>query len=158
MVDSKDTNGITDFLITLRDDAPKSTPGALLTRITTSVDPVQSPPQVSPVIGKIGIYTPLDSSRSGEIGFLLNRSYHRKGLVSEALSAMLEYLFEHRDVETITTDVDPRNEACIGILEKHGFVLTGMATRTWQIGNEWVDSEYRTLTKCSWEKTRCSGS
>ena len=158
MVDSKDMNGITDFVITLREDAPTSSPRAVLTRSTTSADPVQSLAQVSPVIGKIGIYAPLDSSRSGEIGFLLNRSYHRKGLVSEALSAMLGYLFEHRDVETITTDVDPRNEACIGILQKHGFVLTGRAPRTWQIGNEWVDSEYRTLTRCRWEKNRLKGS
>jgi RimJ/RimL family protein N-acetyltransferase len=159
MVNSKDTNGITDFVITIRDDASTSTPRALLTRTTTPVDPVQPLiPQDSPAIGKIGIYAPLDSSKSGEIGFLLNPSYHRRGLVSEALSAMLSFLFEHRGVETITTDVDPRNEACIGILEKHGFVLIGRAKRTWQIGSEWVNSEYRTLTRCRWEKNRESGS
>jgi RimJ/RimL family protein N-acetyltransferase len=158
MVDSKDTNGVTDFVITLRDEGSTATPRALLTCTTTSIDPVQSLTQVNPVIGKIGIHAPLDSSRCGEIGFLLNRSYHRRGLVSEALSAMLDYLFEHKDVETITTDMDPRNEACIGILEKYGFVLEGRTQLTWQIGNQWVDSEYRTLTRGRWEKNQGSGS
>lgn len=52
----------------------------------------------------------------------------------------------------ITTDVDPRNEASIGVLEKFGFVLTGRAERTWEVGEGgWVGSEYRVLTREAWE-------
>jgi RimJ/RimL family protein N-acetyltransferase len=152
MVDSQETNGITDFIIVLRDHAQ----GSLSTSGTTAISDASTlvhPERGSErVIGKIGIYAPLDQSRSGEIGFLLNRSYHRRGLVSEALSAVIDYLFKERGVEAITTDVDPRNGASIGILQKHGFELTGTAEKTWEIGGEWVDSEFRTLTKHGWSK------
>jgi [ribosomal protein S5]-alanine N-acetyltransferase len=158
MVDSREMNGLTDFVILLRDDTPDSTSTSRLTTTSTAINPVKTrEPDTGPVIGKIGIYTPLGTSKSGEIGFLLNRSYHRRGLVSEALSAVLGYLFEQKGVQTITTDVDPRNGASIGILEKHGFVLTGTAPRTLEIGGEWVDSEYRALTKGSWESKRRTG-
>lgn len=158
MVDSRETNGLTDFVILLQDDTQQSTSAPRPTTTSTAANPVDTQePDIRPVIGKIGIYAPLDVSKSGEIGFLLNGSYHRRGLVSEALSAVLEYLFEQKGVETITTDVDPRNEASIGILEKHGFVLTGRAPRTLEIGGQWVDSEYRTLTKSSWESKHRSG-
>jgi [ribosomal protein S5]-alanine N-acetyltransferase len=143
MVNSKETNGITDFVITLKDAAPQSTS-------KLSLDPARLPELHSGmVIGKIGIYAPLDS-KSGELGFMLNRGYHRRGLVSEALSVVLDYLFEQVGVEAISTDVDPRNEASIGILEKYGFVFTGSAEKTFEIGGEWVDSEFRTLTKQAW--------
>jgi RimJ/RimL family protein N-acetyltransferase len=152
MVDSRETNGLTDFVMLLQDDTPQSTSALRPPTTSTAVNPVDTQePDIRPVIGKIGIYAPLNTSKSGEIGFLLNRSYHRRGLVSEALSAVLEYLFEQKGLETITTDVDPRNEASIGILEKHGFVLTGRVPRTLEIGGQWVDSEYRTLAKSSWE-------
>ncbi len=82
---------------------------------------------------------------------MLSRTYHRRGLASEALAAVLEYLFEERGVEGITTDVDPRNEASGGVLEKHGFAVTGRGERTWEIGGVWVDSEYRGLRRQGWE-------
>ena len=147
MVNSQETNGITDFVIILRNNSP------------TPTDSFKSRERsAAPVIGKIGIYAPLDSSGTGEIGFLLNRSYHRNGLVSEALLAVLGYLFEQKGVKSINTDVDPRNRASIGILEKHGFELTGGAERTMEIGGEWLDSEYRTLTRSRWERMQQSGS
>jgi RimJ/RimL family protein N-acetyltransferase len=159
MVKSEETNGITDFVILLRDGAPESISTPQFGNAPATTDAVEpSHPNASPVIGKIGIYAPVDSSKSGEIGFLLRRSHQRKGLVSEALSAVIGYLFEQRGVEAITTDVDPRNGASIGILEKFGFVLTGRAKRTFEIGGEWVDSEFRTLMKSGWESRQRNGS
>lgn len=61
--------GLTDFIICLKDPS--------------------LPDQITP-IGKIGIYSPLPSN---EIGFLITRAHWHKGLAYEALSNMLEYLF-----------------------------------------------------------------
>ena len=158
MIDSKETNGITDFVITLheedKDDGAPRSANRSPTMNTTTGESNDRHSTSNPVIGKIGVYRALDSSRSGEISFMLNRSYQRRGLVSEALSAVLDYLFEHKGVEAITTDVDPRNEASIGISEKHGFVLTGTAEMTLEIGGSWMDSEYRTLNREGWERRR----
>ena len=158
MVDSKKTNGITDFVITLRDNAPPYLSTSQPKHVEIENDPIElSKTNNSPVVGKIGIYAPLDACKSGEIGFLLNRSYQGRGFGSEVLTAVLHYLFEQKGVETITTDVDPRNGACISLLKKHGFVLTGHTKESYRIGEEWVDSEYRTLTRSGWDTMKTRG-
>lgn len=151
MVNSKKTNGITDFVITPRDNAPSYLSTSQPKHVQIETVPIElSKTNVSPVIGKIGIYAPLDACKSGEIGFLLNRSYQGRGFGSEALTAVLHYLFEQKGVETITTDVNPRNGVCISLLKKHVFVLMGIAKESYRIGEEWVDSEYRTLSRTGW--------
>jgi RimJ/RimL family protein N-acetyltransferase len=46
----------------------------------------------------------------------------------------------------LTADVDPRNLSSIRLLERHGFVETGRANGTWQVGDELCDSVYFRLT------------
>jgi RimJ/RimL family protein N-acetyltransferase len=42
----------------------------------------------------------------------------------------------------LTADVDPRNLSSLALLKRNGFVETGRATGTWQIGAELCDSIY----------------
>ena len=97
-------------------------------------------------IGKIGIWSGM------EIGFMVARTHWRRGLVSEALEAVLPILFAHPGIETIFADVDPRNEASIGILKKFGFLETGRRERTFEIGGVWMDSVDFALTKEAWKR------
>jgi [ribosomal protein S5]-alanine N-acetyltransferase len=101
-----------------------------------------------PAIGKIGVYVP----GSEEIGFLLARKYWGRGLAREALKAMLWYLFESKDFEQITADVDPRNQQCLKLLAKVGLEVYNRKERTWQIGEEWCDSVYLRLRKEDWKQ------
>lgn len=126
MIANKSHNGVTDFIV---------------------VDILASP---AVPIGKIGIWTSSAPHTSGEIGFLLCRSYWGKGLISEALTTLLEHFFTKTTYETITADVDPNNAACLGLLNKFGFVVTGTAKRTFQLGEVWVDSVYLELQKETW--------
>ena len=71
-------------------------------------------PDMAP-IGKIGVW------QGDEIGFLLAREQWGKGLAKEALNGILPYLFGERKFEALTADIDPRNLASRGILEKMGF-------------------------------------
>lgn len=88
------------------------------------------------VVGKVGFY------RLPEIGFILRRDLWGRGLVSEAASAVIEHVFQMRDVEELQADVDPRNVASIRVLERLGFVETGRAERTYCIDGAWTDSIY----------------
>ena len=103
-------------------------------------------PDLKP-IGKIGVWS------GDEIGFLLSRSQWHKGLASEALNKILPYLFDERHLEAITADIDPRNEASLGILKKFGFVVERFQKNTLQVGDEWVDSVYLRLTKERWRES-----
>jgi ribosomal-protein-alanine N-acetyltransferase len=99
-------------------------------------------------IGKIGIW------QDSEIGFMIAREYWRKGIVSEALGAVLPYYFEELGYENITADIDPRNEGSENILTKFGFVVVGRREKTWEIGGVWVDSLDLELKKEKWKKTQ----
>jgi RimJ/RimL family protein N-acetyltransferase len=87
------------------------------------------------VIGKAGLWD------NREIGFIFARHVWGRGLARTAVEAVIERA-RARGVERILAEVDPRNAASIGLLTRVGFVKTGEATATAQIGEEWVDSVY----------------
>ncbi|QDS73169.1 hypothetical protein FKW77_002206 [Venturia effusa] len=96
-------------------------------------------------IGKVGIWTPshtndLAEPPGGEIGFLLAREHHRKGFMTEALTAVLPYFVNQLGYERITADVDPKNDASIDLLMKLGFRVIGRREKTFEINGEWMDS------------------
>ena len=85
----------------------------------------------------------------GEVGFLLHADYWRKGIVTEAMSAIIPYLFETTDLDTLTADADPNNTASVGLLTSLGFVETHRAQNTFCIGGVWSDSVYFALQRPS---------
>ena len=88
------------------------------------------------ILGKTGCW------RLPEVGFILVRDAWGKGFASEALSAYLDRRRTIGAPAVITADVDPRNEASLRLLHRHGFVETGRAARTWNVGGVWCDSIY----------------
>ena len=93
------------------------------------------------VIGKAGCH------RLPEIGFILDPDCWGKGLAREALEAVIRHIFATRLVETLIADVDPRNHASLGLLDRLGFRETGRAKGTWTIGEEVCDSVYLALPR-----------
>ena len=90
-------------------------------------------------IGKLGCF------QLPEIGFNLARDHWGQGLASEAMAAFLDRRRVMGEPRRLTADVDPRNTASLKLLTRHGFVETGRATATWQVGDEWCDSVYLAL-------------
>lgn len=86
-------------------------------------------------IGKMGAW------KLPDFGYLLDSAHWGRGYAGEALAAFLAH---RRRIGSafLTADTDPRNAASIRLLQRHGFVETGRAARTWLIGGEWFDSIY----------------
>lgn len=93
------------------------------------------------IIGSIGVAV------GNEIGFILHPDHHRKGFASEALRAILPHVWDTTDYDHLVADVDPRNEASIGLLTSFGFFETHRKSGTFQIGADWVDSVYFRLNR-----------
>lgn len=93
------------------------------------------------VIGKAGFYVMPD------VGYILHPDTWGQGLAREAVGAAIDHVFSTREVETLTADVDPENAASIRLLERLGFIRTGAAERTWNVGGVWKDSLYYGLTR-----------
>ena len=93
------------------------------------------------VIGTAGMH------KDNEVGFLLHPDYWRKGIVTEAMDAIIPYLFAETDVTELTADADPRNEASVGLLKSLGFQETHRAKNTFCINGAWSDSVYFALPR-----------
>ena len=93
------------------------------------------------VIGKAGFYA------MPEIGYILHPGVWGQGLGGEAVGATIDHVFGTHDVDALSADVDPENAASIRLLERLGFVGTGSAERTWNIGGAWKDSVYYALSR-----------
>ena len=97
------------------------------------------------VIGKAGFFM------APELGYILHPNHWGQGLASEAVGAAVDHVFATRDHDALEADVDPANQASIRLLERLGFVRTGSAERTLNIGGEWKDSLYYGLTRAAWD-------
>ena len=90
------------------------------------------------LIGKFGAW------KLPEFGFLIEPAHWGKGYASEALAAFIDHR-RNSGAGELTADVDPRNLRSVRLLERHGFVETGRAAGTWQVGDELCDSVYLRL-------------
>jgi len=59
------------------------------------------------------------------IDYYLGEQYARKGYMSEALTAVMRYMFEEKDLELISARVFGENRASQALLEKLGFTHEG---------------------------------
>lgn len=72
-------------------------------------------------IGTICLWKISQRYRRAEVGFELMTEYQRKGLMSEALEAVIGYGFDDLELNYIDGEVDPNNIASINLMVHHGF-------------------------------------
>ncbi|MCW8925780.1 MAG: GNAT family N-acetyltransferase [Xanthomonadales bacterium] len=92
------------------------------------------------MIGKCILFQFSPANRRAEIGFILNRDYWRRGLMHQALEAVIHFAFNTLKLHRIEADVDPDNAGSLGILDKLGFEREGLFRDRWQLNDGWVDS------------------
>lgn len=92
------------------------------------------------LIGKAGFF------RDPEVGYILHPDFTGRGLGFEAVFAVCDRALHLRGLPKVVADVDPRNEASLRLLRRLGFVETGRAKGTFQIGDELCDSVFLELT------------
>src|SRR4029077_9456397 len=78
------------------------------------------------VAGGIGLQRGEDVHRqSAQFGYWLGEQYWRRGIVSEAIGAFVEYSFAIFELHRMEAEVYSGNPASGRVLEKNGFVLEG---------------------------------
>jgi ribosomal-protein-alanine N-acetyltransferase len=71
--------------------------------------------------GNIGFWRMKKEHHRAEIGYMLLPNYWNKGIMSEAMRAVLAYGFDEMKLHSIEADINPENIASAAILEKHYF-------------------------------------
>jgi aminoglycoside 6'-N-acetyltransferase len=93
------------------------------------------------LIGDIGVCRDPDGL-GAEIGFSLAREAQGQGLAREALQALLVRL-SHLDVRRLRAHCDARNQACLGLLQRLGFV---------ECGREWAQYKGERCEEIAFER------
>lgn len=75
------------------------------------------------LIGTICLWNFSEDRTTAEVGYELLPEYHRKGIMSEALSAVLDFSFNELQLLEIVAMTDKLNENSKLLLLKHHFVL-----------------------------------
>jgi RimJ/RimL family protein N-acetyltransferase len=79
------------------------------------------------IAGSIGVMTKDDVYRKSiEIGYFIGEPFWGKGIATQAVSHLIEYIKANFDVIRVYAEVFHHNKASMKVLEKNGFHLEGI--------------------------------
>ncbi|CAM3562251.1 acetyltransferase, ribosomal protein N-acetylase [Flavobacterium saliperosum S13] len=97
--------------------------------------------QTNTVMGACGFHTWYTEHRRAEIGYALNSDVHKgKGIMSEALKAVIDYGFREMDLNRIEAFIGPKNEPSLRLVQKLNFTKEGHLRKHYCKNNIMEDS------------------
>lgn len=75
------------------------------------------------MMGSICLWNFSEDLKTGEVGYDLHPDFQGKGIMSEALKAVLDFGFNTLDFHQIEAYTQYQNESSVGLLRKHHFQL-----------------------------------
>ena len=85
------------------------------------------------------------------LGYSLDHRYEGKGMMYEALSTAIPYVFEHLKLHRISANYIPTNQRSGNLLRRLGFTVEGYARDYLLIGGVWRDHILTSLTNAKWQ-------
>lgn len=95
--------------------------------------------------GHIGFWQIQKEHYRAEIGYMLHPSLQGKGLMSEAMTAVLAYGFQTMKLHSVEANVNPQNAASIRLLERFGFVREAYFKENYFYNGLFLDSAIYSL-------------
>ena len=102
------------------------------------------------IVGDVVLLNFDERANSAEIGFNLGEAQWRKGLMREAVSAVLAHGFAHYDLHRVQALVVSENTASTGLLQRLGFQKEGYLREAGRIRGTYVDLEVWGLLAREW--------
>jgi RimJ/RimL family protein N-acetyltransferase len=101
-------------------------------------------------IGTCLLFRLEQASRRAELGYVLGRAHWGRGLMQEALSALLDRAFGTMALRRLEAEVDIRNPASARLLQRLGFSREGLLRQRWVTKGEAKDVEIYGLLCNEW--------
>lgn len=76
-------------------------------------------------LGSVGYHKITWEEHRAEVGYMLHPAMQRKGIMSEALAAAIDYGFREMHLNIIDAIVNPANVRSMAVLHRFGFVRCG---------------------------------
>lgn len=111
-------------------------------------------PSAGTLIGDIGVLFKEQDLAECELGYTVIPKFRGQGYATEALSAVISYLFSQHHIEKITCSVDPENIASIKLLQKLDFILERIYAKNYLFRGQLVDDAVYFIRKQDWSRKR----
>ena len=102
------------------------------------------------IVGTTTLFQISTAHRRGEIGFALGSAWWGRGLAKAAVECLIDHAFDALDLGRLEADVDPRNTASLGLLERLGFRREGLLRERYRVAGEAQDSVILGLLRAQW--------
>lgn len=107
--------------------------------------------EIGEPIGSISVVRQNDAVEEAEIGYCIGSAWWHKGIVSEALAAVIEYLFTEVGMNRIAARHDPNNPHSGGVMRKCGMKYEG-TNRACDRNNQGIcDAAQYAILRRDWE-------
>ncbi|HVT84583.1 MAG TPA: GNAT family N-acetyltransferase [Chitinophagaceae bacterium] len=97
------------------------------------------------LIGTIGFWRIEKENYRAEIGYILQEQAQGKGIMHEALKAILDYGFQEMRLHSVEANVNPSNLASIRLLEKNHFIREAYFRENYFYNGRYIDSAIYSL-------------
>lgn len=104
------------------------------------------------LIGDCGFRVLTDDPEQAEIGMTLAPEFQGKGFATEAMRALLNYLFATLDKHRVFGSVDPRNVSSLRLLERVGLRKEAHFVKSLRFRGEWVDDMIFAMLAEEWNQ------
>jgi RimJ/RimL family protein N-acetyltransferase len=102
------------------------------------------------MIGDCAFNVMEDDARQAEIGYTLAREAHGQGFATEAVAALLTYLFTALDLHRVVATVDARNTGSVALLERLGMRREGHFLQNVWFKGAWGDEYLYAILRDEW--------
>ena len=108
-------------------------------------------------IGTCLLFRLEEGSQRAELGYALGRAHWGRGLMQEALRALIGHAFGPMALRRLEAEVDVRNPASARLLQRLGFSREGLLRQRWVSKGEAKDVEIYGLLRDEWPAGRPAG-
>jgi RimJ/RimL family protein N-acetyltransferase len=104
----------------------------------------------STLVGCCSLFRIDRANGRAEIGYILRRSHHGRGIMHEALGGLIDHAFDAMELRRLEADIDPRNTPSSRLLERLGFTREALMRARWLVGDEVSDTAFYGLLREEW--------
>ena len=108
--------------------------------------------QSDKAIGSIGLILAGFPPYQAVLGYVLNRHYWGKGIVTESVAAMISYAFETLHLHRVAATCDPANIASYRVMEKCGMKREGHFIEDKFVKDKWRDTLSYSILARQWQR------
>ena len=104
------------------------------------------------LLGDCGLHFPLGRDYEAEFGISLAPEFQGRGYASEAVEAVLGYLFEKLGKHRVFGSVDPRNHASLRLMERVGLRREAHFRESLWFKGGWADDVIFAMLRREWDE------